>query len=356
MRYGAGLQMGRREQLATLLGRARGLDAILAARARLRVPVLSILTYHHVCDPRADYRFDPDVADVTPDQFRRQMALVKKHFSVIDVEQLLAALDGAKLPPNPCLITFDDGYLSNLEVALPVLRELEMSAVFFIATSFVSERRLYWWDRIAYVVATSTKPRVQLAYPVARTVQLGDRAAARAALVAIIKDTPGLDVGRYLDELTAAAGVAWSRDVERRLADELIMTWDQVRAMRDAGMDIESHTRGHRVLQTLDGDGLRDELAGARVDLERELGRPARVIAYPVGRTIAPFPQVRAAVAAAGYQCGLTNASGVVSLWKRLDRLDVGRVAVDRSLTDEMFLGQLAIPQLAYRRTSAYAT
>lgn len=348
--------MGRREQIATLLDRAGGLDAILAARARLRLPVLSILTYHHVCDPEPAYRFDPDVADVGPAQFRRQMTLVKKHFNVIGVEQLLAGLDGKKLPPNPCLITFDDGYLSNLDVALPVLRDLGLTAVFFIATSFVGERRLYWWDRIAYVVATSTRPRVELRYPRQRTVELGDRAAARAALVSVIKNEPGLDLPRFLDELTAAAGVAWSRDIERKLADELIMTWDQVRQMRDAGMDIESHTRGHRVLQTLDGDGLHDELAGARVDLERELGRPSRVVAYPVGRTIAPFPQVRAAVAAAGYRCGLTNASGVVPLWRRLDQFDVGRIAVDRDLTDQMFLGQLAIPQLAYRRTAAYAS
>lgn len=348
--------MGRRDLLASLLARARGLDAIMAARARLRVPVLSILTYHHVCDPRADYRFDPDVADVTPDQFRRQMALVARHFSVIDVDQLLAGLDGARLPPNPCLITFDDGYRSNREIALPILREHGMTAVFFVATSFVTERRLYWWDRIAYVVGVSTRPRLELRYPRPMTVELGDRAAARAALVKVIKDERELDVARYLEEMTAAAGVPWSAAIERGLAGELIMTWDEIRAMRDAGMDIESHTRGHRVLQTLDGAGLRDELDGARTDLAREMGKAPRVIAYPVGRTIAPYPQVRAAVAAAGYRCGLTNASGVVPLWRRIDHLDVGRIAVDRELTDEMFLGQLAIPPLAYRRPQTYAS
>jgi len=347
--------MGRRDQFATLLARAGGTGAILAARARLRLPLLSILTYHHVCEPGKDYRFDPDVADVTPPQFRRQMALVKRHFSVIGVDELLAGLEGARLPPNPCLITFDDGYRSNLDVALPVLRDLGLKAVFFIATSFVGERRLYWWDRIAYVVATTRRERLELGYPRPMTVRLDDPARARATLVKQIKDEPGLDLGRYLDELTAAAGVAWSRDIERGLADELIMTWDEVRRMRDAGMDIESHTRGHRVLQTLDEPGLRDELDGARVDLARELGRPSRVIAYPVGRSIAPYPQVRAAVAAAGYRCGLTNASGVVPLWQRRDHLDVGRLAVDRELSDEMFLGQLAIPQLAYRRDQPHA-
>ncbi len=344
--------MARREQLASLLRRAGGTTAILAARARLRLPVLSILTYHHVCDPGSGYLFDPDVADVAPAQFRRQMELVKRHFTAIGVDELLAGLDGARLPPNPCLVTFDDGYRSNLDVALPVLRDLGLRAVFFIATSFVTERRLYWWDRIAYLVATSTRGTLELTYPRPMTVALGDRAAARAALVAVIKDEHGLDLERYLTGVADAAGVPWTREVERRLADELIMTWDEVRQLRDAGMDIESHSRGHRVLQTLDDEGLRDELDGARADLAREMGRPARVIAYPVGRTIAPYPKVRAAVAAAGYRCGLTNASGVVPLWKRkqLDHLDVGRVALDRSMSDDMFLAQLAIPQLGYQR------
>jgi peptidoglycan/xylan/chitin deacetylase (PgdA/CDA1 family) len=342
--------MGRREQLVGLLRRSGGLSAVLSARARLRLPVLSILTYHHVCDPGADYRFDPETADVTPAQFRRHMELVKRHFSVIDIDEMLGALDGKKLPPNPCLITFDDGYRSNLDVALPILSELGLKAVFFIATSFVSERRLYWWDRVAYIVASSTRASMQLTYPRAATIDLRDQAAARAALVKVIKDEAGLDLERYLLEAATAAGVTWSRDLERKLADELIMTWDEVRRMRDAGMDIESHSRHHRVLQTLDAAGLHDDLAGAREDLAREMGQPSRVIAYPVGRTIAPFPKVREAVAAAGYQCGLTNASGVVPLWKKLDRLDVGRLAVDRHISDDMFLAQLAIPQLGYQR------
>ncbi len=341
--------MGRREQLATLLARAGGPSTILQVRSRLRVPVLSILTYHHVSEPASDYVFDPDTADVTPAQFQRQMELLKRHFSVIGVDQLLAGLErGAELPPNPCMVTFDDGYRSNLTVALPILRRLGLPAVFFIATSFVNERRLYWWDRIAWLVKHARGRALQLAYPRALTVPLADRGQARGVLNGIVKDERGLDLERFLIEVARAAEVAWTPAIERQLADEMIMTWDEIRQLRDAGMDIESHTRSHRVLQTLDERALVDELAGAREDLTREMDRPVRVIAYPVGRSIVHLPKVRAAVAAAGYRVGMTNATGVVSMWRRPDRLDIGRIAVDRALSDEMFLGQLAIPQLAY--------
>ncbi|HVK72873.1 MAG TPA: polysaccharide deacetylase family protein [Kofleriaceae bacterium] len=341
--------MGRREQVATLLARAGGPATILHVRARLRVPVLSILTYHHVCDPGRDYGFDPDTADVTPAQFRRQMELLRQHFTVIGVDQLLAGFDGAELPPNPCLITFDDGYKSNLTVALPILRQLGLKATFFIATSFVEERRIYWWDRIAWIVARARVRALELEYPRRRTILLDHRPTARRALNGVVKDEPGLDVERFLTDLARAAKVEWSSAIERDLADQLIMRWDELRALRDAGMDIESHTRTHRVLQTLAPGALADELAGSRDDLTRQLGRPVRVLAYPVGRAIAPFPHIRSAVTAAGYRLGMTNASGVVPMWRHPDRLDVGRIALDRDLSDEMFLGQLAIPQLGYR-------
>ncbi|MBP8805467.1 MAG: polysaccharide deacetylase family protein [Kofleriaceae bacterium] len=344
--------MGVRARVASALHRTGALGAALTVRRRLPARSVAIVTYHHVCDPDRDYPFDPDVADVTPAQFRRQLALLARHFTIIDLPTLEASLDGAPLPPNPCLITFDDGYRSNLTVALPALREVGATATFFIATGFTTHRRLYWWDRIAYLVHHAQVASLALTYPTARTVPLADRGAARGELTKLVKNTRGLDLGRFLDELATAAGVPWSRERERALADELIMTWDEIRALAAAGMAIESHTRDHRVLESLPAAELADDLAGARAELARELGGPRYAIAYPVGRSIAGYPEVRAAVAAAGYRLGFTNASGRLRVVGRpgLDRLDLARVAVDRDLPDAVFLAQLTSDRFGFVR------
>ena len=112
------------------------------------------------------------------------------------------------------------------------------------------------------------------------------------------------------------------------------MTWDQVRALADQGMDVESHTRNHRVLQTLAPSQLDDELAGSRADLEAVLGRPVRAVAYPVGRTIARIGAIRQAVLRAGYRVGFTNASGASLIWAGTDRYDLKRWAIDRDLSE----------------------
>ncbi len=133
------------------------------------------------------------------------------------------------------------------------------------------------------------------------------------------------------------------------------MSWSHVRALADAGMDVESHGRTHRVLQTLDSAALRDELVGSRTDLEAQLRRPVRAIAYPVGRSIAQHARLRDAVAAAGYRVGMSNASGATRLWPAslrrvlpVDPFDVRRLSTDRSMSDAMFFLQVVLPSLGY--------
>ena len=195
-------------------------------------------------------------------------------------------MHGGALPRNPVLVTFDDGDRDNFDVTLPILQRHGVTAVFFIATAYVTGRHLFWWDRLTYLVTCSRRARLALSYPrdlVLPLVTAGERAAAIGRVLRIVKTEVGLDLDRFLGAVAAAAGVVWTEALERTLADAALMTWDQVRALRRAGMDVQSHTRTHRVLQTLAPAQLRDELCGSKADLERELDAPVVAISYPRG-------------------------------------------------------------------------
>jgi peptidoglycan/xylan/chitin deacetylase (PgdA/CDA1 family) len=344
-----------RERVAEWLHRAGALHAVMRLRRYAPAPVLlSIVTYHHVADHDPSYPYDPEVADATPAQFRRRMETLARYGNPIGIDDLLAAIDGAPLPKNPVMVTFDDGYRSCHDMALPILRAVGMRATFFIATSFISERRLYWWERIALLLGRAKRRAATITYPRTLELDLKDPQVS-GKLTDLIKDTQDLDLDRFLDELGMALGVDWSPQIETDYADKLIMTWDQVRALARAGMDVESHGRHHRVLQTLDAATLESELLGSRKDLEAQLGRPVRAIAYPVGRRINREPRIRDALGAAGYRIGMSNHSGVNRWWPpalrslgQIDRFDVRRLATDRSMSDAMFLTQVAVPRLAY--------
>lgn len=343
-----------RERIAGWLHRAGAFGAVMQLRRLAPVPTLSIVTYHHLANEDPHYPYDPTIYDATPVQFRRQMETLARYCTPIGIDELVGAVDGAPLPKNPVMVTFDDGYLSCHDVALPILRAVGMRATFFIPTSFITERKLYWWERINLLVSRAKEKRVVLTYPKDIAVDARD-IHARDTLTAIVKNTPALELERFLVHVAAAFGVEWNAQIEAEYADGLIMKWDHVRALARAGMDIESHGRRHRVLQTLSDAELEDELSGSRRDLEAQLGRPVRALAYPVGRRIARESRIRDAMTAAGYRIGMSNMSGVNRLWPAslrgmmpLDPFDVRRLATDRSMSDGMFLSQIAVPPFAY--------
>lgn len=87
------------------------------------------------------------------------------------------------------------------------------------------------------------------------------------------------------------------------------MTWEDVKELDRAGMEIGGHTRTHPVLSSIATDaGLDKEIAGGKAILEQHLGHPVTVFAYPFGARNA---RVIDAVKRAGYSLARTTNWGV---------------------------------------------
>lgn len=94
--------------------------------------------------------------------FAEQLAALREcGWEPVDADALLGALAGSRaLPERAALITFDDGYRSVLEFALPVLQRASCPAVLFVPTGFVGrtnefdrgdepEERICDWPELA---------------------------------------------------------------------------------------------------------------------------------------------------------------------------------------------------------------
>jgi peptidoglycan/xylan/chitin deacetylase (PgdA/CDA1 family) len=95
----------------------------------------------------------------------------------------------------------------------------------------------------------------------------------------------------YLDAYTNAFPILQSYGfvgtfyvVNNLIGQGAYMTWDQVRAMRDAGMEIGAHTLDHLDLTTLDLGELRRQIEQSKLGIEMELGVPVTSFCYPAGR------------------------------------------------------------------------
>ena len=101
---------------------------------------ISVLTYHRIDDDPAD------VNAVSPANFERQMAYLKRHYRVITVAELLTILERGHNTERAVVVTFDDGYRDNYCHALPILKKHDITACFFIATGFIGTKRAFPHD------------------------------------------------------------------------------------------------------------------------------------------------------------------------------------------------------------------
>lgn len=177
---------------------------------------MTILCYHAV-----DPSWSSPLA-VEPAVFRRQCELLSRRRTVLPLEDAVTRLDRhGRLPRGFTALTFDDGFASLYEHALPVLTRLRLPAtVFLVAETLVGDGREVDWV-----------------------------------------DTPPAPP-RRLETLEVA----------------------QVREMQAAGVRFASHSYSHHDLTALAYEECVRDLTRSREVLEDLLGQRVPFLAYPRGR------------------------------------------------------------------------
>lgn len=97
---------------------------------------LPVLMYHNVTEDVSLAHTSPDV-HITPQTLEEHFAYLKSAgYNTISAEEYLSyRQNGTPLPENPVIITFDDGYISNYEIAYPLLKKYNFKAVIFVIAS-----------------------------------------------------------------------------------------------------------------------------------------------------------------------------------------------------------------------------
>jgi len=116
---------------------------------------VTIVMYHYVRD-LARSRF-PLIKGLSIDRFRRQLDYIQTRYVPVAVEDLLEAFASPhkSLPPNPVLLTFDDGYSDHFLNVFPLLDERGIKACFFPPAQAVLEHRVLDVNKIQFVLASS---------------------------------------------------------------------------------------------------------------------------------------------------------------------------------------------------------
>jgi peptidoglycan/xylan/chitin deacetylase (PgdA/CDA1 family) len=240
---------------------------------------VNIVSYHRVVDDfaRESQRAMPALL-VSQRTFRRH--LEEAHASGYELSSLddaLEVLAGRKKARRDLfVVTFDDGYRDVYRYAFPVLQQMGVPAVVYVATGYIGTPRRFVHDRLYHLLHQLGQPGLPPLPPEVEQ-RLGTLAQARepATLDALIEHHPR---GVLLDVLTA---------LEKHLGGERLlpeagdpMGWDEVQKMAAAGITIGAHTVEHTVLTHEDPETVDAEVRASKAAIERHIERPVHHFAY----------------------------------------------------------------------------
>jgi peptidoglycan/xylan/chitin deacetylase (PgdA/CDA1 family) len=242
-----------------------------------------ILLYHSVPGPEAQTWVDPRYA-VSPSTFESQMRFLAAHRHVISMTELVQALrrrDPVKR--GSVVITFDDGYRDNLEVAAPILARYGLSATLYLPTGYVNREESQWIDRLFVMFKTRRKHKLVLNEQPSHMFDLRLRKNSLRAYLLAERMLLSSNWAEREDLLVAIE----AQLCPERAPPRLTLNWNEVQQLvnRFHNFEIGVHTRNHIDLPAHDATTVLAELTQCVTDVEEAINKRATHFSFPYGRS-----------------------------------------------------------------------
>ena len=242
----------------------------------INCPVV-VLCYHRVTSRLSDL----NSVVVSPDNFRVQMEYLKRNFRIVRFEENWERLDTPAVA-----ITFDDGYADNLTEALPILKQLEVPATFFICTGNIDTCNEFWWDALERMVSGPNGYSARFALQDSRHGRVWPTLTTEERLI-MFRDLHQLFMGGALEERSEwlQQVTSWAGGNCLDANTNRLLTSDELQEMvSHAEVTIGAHTVTHRRLSTLSEAEQRHEIVESGRRLASIIGKAVPVFAYPFGK------------------------------------------------------------------------
>jgi peptidoglycan/xylan/chitin deacetylase (PgdA/CDA1 family) len=221
---------------------------------------------------------------VTAWHFEKQLEYFKRNFAIVPLDELCAMKARGISPERRTIaLTFDDGYLNNLTVALPILEKHKIPATFFVCTAGITDRQYaHPTDRVDLIRMFSTSSLLQI----------GDESFYRRGHVMVGQKSSKHAYHYLINELSYADWLRMNDSLAAQLDEKIIVQNSEVyHLMSDQDMKdlanndlvgIGSHAHHHVNFRTLSSEETQFQLLASRNLLEA-YRKPVDAIAFPYG-------------------------------------------------------------------------
>ena len=195
---------------------------------------------------------------MTTEKFDQFIKYFKKHdYIFVSPDDIIKGLDSTK---NHILITFDDGYYSNIH-ALPILKKYDVPALFFISSNHVKQNKCFWWD-VVY------RQRVNQGFE-KDEIYIETES---------LKDRKNSEIENYIEEEFGNKALQPISDIDRPFTPRELKTFAESKHVF-----IGNHTNNHAILTNYKVNEMREEIENSQTSILDMTGILPAAIAYPNG-------------------------------------------------------------------------
>ncbi|AVM55786.1 polysaccharide deacetylase family protein [Capnocytophaga sp. oral taxon 864] len=120
---------------------------------------LTVVMYHYVRDLKHS-RY-PSIKGLDVALFKEQVAFLKKHYSFVTVEEVIAATQGIhKLPSHPVLLTFDDAYIDHFTYVFPILKNEGVQGAFYAPVKAITQHKVLDVNKIHFILTSTPEEKM----------------------------------------------------------------------------------------------------------------------------------------------------------------------------------------------------
>lgn len=258
---------------------------------------LYISMYHYTRDLQ-NSRY-PNIKGLDYSLFEEQLKFFRENFNVVTMEEVLDSYNGSELPSDALLLTFDDGYIDNFTVALPLLKKYGMQGSFFIPGRTITENVVLDVNKIHFILAENAPGEIKndllilldkyrsenkyesneelyQKYGKATRFDSADTIFIKRILQTVLPE----DIRHIITDILFEKYVGISEECFSR---ELYMNRDQIRCLRDNGMFIGVHGYDHYWLGNLSEKQMKADIDRALSVMKEYIDINSWVMNYPYG-------------------------------------------------------------------------
>lgn len=264
-------------------------SGLLALERRRTRSEFRIVTYHGV-DERDHPVVNMDRLQIAPELFARQVEALARQYRVMELETAVRFfLEHQRWPERGLAITFDDGYLNNLEQAAPILRRLGLPATFFVTSSFIEGRGQPWWYILRQTLAKRGGSSSELASEAVR-------------LEREWRPLSESERARRLSDFVGTSGLG--------SLYYPFMNRDQVKKLFGMGFDVQPHGDAHVSFCGESLERLKPEVEASAGFVRSITGRAPWGFAYPYGHLPSSREPVETVLQDAGIVAAVSTTEG----------------------------------------------